>query len=163
MSVLTVPTRAVIAFGSGSASTELNAFDEALLDAGIGNLNLVRVSSVLPIGAEVLELSRHAIELPSGCLVPAVYARVVTQDVGTTVSSAIGIGIPADPRQHGMIFEATVASDAAAAERQVELMLREGFRARGTEMDRALVRSSEARCDRVGGYACATAAVLLLP
>lgn len=32
----------------GSGSTELNAFDNALCNAGVGNYNLVKVSSILP-------------------------------------------------------------------------------------------------------------------
>ena len=38
--------------GWGEASTELNAFDAALIKAGIGDTNLVKMSSILPPGAE---------------------------------------------------------------------------------------------------------------
>ena len=34
--------------GAAEGDTELNAFDNALLAAQVGNLNLIRVSSVLP-------------------------------------------------------------------------------------------------------------------
>ena len=40
--------------GAAEGETELNAFDNALLAAQVGNLNLIRVSSVLPLGASVL-------------------------------------------------------------------------------------------------------------
>lgn len=36
--------------GSGEGSTELSAFDSALMDAGIANLNLIYLSSVIPPG-----------------------------------------------------------------------------------------------------------------
>jgi arginine decarboxylase len=41
--------------GTGEATTELAAFDAALIDAGIANANLIRLSSVIPAGATVLE------------------------------------------------------------------------------------------------------------
>jgi len=41
--------------GSGEAVTELAAFDAALSDAGIANFNLIRLSSVIPAGATVIE------------------------------------------------------------------------------------------------------------
>jgi arginine decarboxylase len=41
--------------GTGEAGTELAAFDAALGDAGIANANLIRLSSVIPAGATVLE------------------------------------------------------------------------------------------------------------
>lgn len=38
--------------GSGEGATRLNAFDAALLDAGVGNTNLIKLSSILPPGLE---------------------------------------------------------------------------------------------------------------
>jgi arginine decarboxylase len=40
--------------GRGVAPTSLAAFDEALLDAGIANFNLLCLSSVIPIGSELV-------------------------------------------------------------------------------------------------------------
>lgn len=39
--------------GTGSAETRLSAFDAALDDAGIANLNLITLSSVIPPGAKI--------------------------------------------------------------------------------------------------------------
>jgi len=51
-----VPTKFFITHSSAvSETSDLNAFDKALLKAGIGELNLVSVSSVIPIGAERIE------------------------------------------------------------------------------------------------------------
>ncbi len=41
-------TKAATTSGSAEGTTPLNAFDNALLAAGIGNINLVKVSSILP-------------------------------------------------------------------------------------------------------------------
>ena len=45
----------LVTSGTGEAATELAAFDGALLDAGIANYNLIRLSSVIPAGSTVLE------------------------------------------------------------------------------------------------------------
>jgi arginine decarboxylase len=42
-----------ITYGTGEASTKLASFDRALFDAGIANYNLIKLSSVIPEGAEV--------------------------------------------------------------------------------------------------------------
>ena len=40
----------------GTGRTELSAFDDALVQAGIGDYNLVQLSSVIPRGADLAEL-----------------------------------------------------------------------------------------------------------
>ena len=50
-----LPKRFFLTSGSGEASTELNAFDAALLAAKIGDTNLVKLSSILPPRAEEIE------------------------------------------------------------------------------------------------------------
>lgn len=55
-----------------SKVSRLNAFDRALLNAGLGNCNLVQVSSIVPPHAKLIE----PIELPIGSLVFVVMARM---------------------------------------------------------------------------------------
>ncbi len=43
--------------GVGAASTRLAAFDAALLDAGVANFNLVRLSSVIPTASELRQVT----------------------------------------------------------------------------------------------------------
>jgi arginine decarboxylase len=51
-------TKAAGTAGIAEGSTPLNAFDNALLAAGIGNVNLIKVSSILPPGIELVALPR---------------------------------------------------------------------------------------------------------
>jgi pyruvoyl-dependent arginine decarboxylase len=51
--------------GKAEGGTPLNAFDNALLDAGIGDVNLIKVSSIIPPGAEVVMEKPN---LPKGCV-----------------------------------------------------------------------------------------------
>jgi hypothetical protein len=54
-----VPSRFFVTSGKGiNKTSELNAFDLALLQAGIGEQNLVNVSSVLPIGVRQVDRAR---------------------------------------------------------------------------------------------------------
>ena len=51
------PKLAILACGHGEGNTPINAFDSALLNAKIGNLNLLKISSVLPPKYEVVDIS----------------------------------------------------------------------------------------------------------
>jgi arginine decarboxylase len=75
----------VVAGGGESDTSKLNAFDRALIDAGIAQCNLVPVSSILPEGAVKVE----PLEIPAGSITHCVMAR---QDgvKGETVSAGIG-------------------------------------------------------------------------
>ena len=48
-----LPKQVILTSGVGVGSTEINAYDNALLNAGVGDYNLVKVTSVLPAGAIV--------------------------------------------------------------------------------------------------------------
>src|SRR3972149_7209979 len=51
--MLPIPKKYLVPSGKAvSKISDLNAFDEALLNAGIGEQNLVSVSSILPIGIQ---------------------------------------------------------------------------------------------------------------
>jgi len=47
-----------ITSGRAEGPTKLNAFDNALLDANIGDINLIKVSSILPEGTEVVPVPK---------------------------------------------------------------------------------------------------------
>ena len=55
-----------------SPLSELNAFDQALANAGISHLNLVAVTSILPKGC----VQRRRLEIPMGAITHAVIARM---------------------------------------------------------------------------------------
>lgn len=89
--------------GASEGRTRLNAFDSALLSAGVGDTNLMRMSSILPPGAA--ERSIEDIDLPGGGLVPLAYATIDSTTPGQYISSAIAVGIPEDESQAGVIME----------------------------------------------------------
>jgi arginine decarboxylase len=69
------------------------------LAAGIGNLNLLRVSSVLPPGAEYVE----KLSIPPGSLTPTAYGTITSVVQGQQIAAAVGIGFTKDT--FGMIME----------------------------------------------------------
>ena len=146
------PNRLWLAAGAAEGTTELNAFDNALLDGGIGNLNLIKVSSIVPQGAEFLQVPPV---IAPGSLVPTVYSVMHSDTAGETICAALGIGIGRE--SHGMIFEYH-ANSREVAERVVTGMVEEGFSRRGLPLERVTVTLAEHRVERLG---CAVAAVVL--
>jgi arginine decarboxylase len=139
--------------GAAEGSTTLNAFDNALLAAGIGNYNLVRVSSIVPPRARLLP------SLPAighGSLVPCVYSVAAGETPGESLCAALGFGISRDDH-HGMIFEHH-GSDPAETESTVRQMVHEGFARRGLPLEEVMVYTSQ---HRVISNGCAIAAVVL--
>lgn len=148
-----VPRAVCLAGGSAEGPTELNAFDNALLDAGVHNLNLLKVSSILPEGVVFVE---RPPSLPVGTLVPSVYARILSTVPGELVSACVGAGIgPAG----GVLMEYTHQGTATDAERLVTTMVEEAFHSRGWTCEGIRFATSEHRVERHG---CAVAAALLL-
>lgn len=152
MYVPPIPNAIWASAGAAEGDTELNAFDNALLAAQIGNLNLIKVSSVLPQGAALLD---EPPGITPGSLVPTVYAMHVSSQPGETVAVAVGIGV--GDASHGMIYESHGHSR-HEAEAVVRQMIDEGFARRGLTLDNVVVRSIEHRVERIG---CAVAAVVL--
>jgi arginine decarboxylase len=148
-------TKAAGTAGNAEGSTPLNAFDNALLAAGIGNINLIKVSSILPPGVELVALPR----IKPGALVPTAYAAMTSEVPGEVVAAAVGWAQPEDPAKNGVIMEFHDKATREEAERMIVQMLEEAFRVRGEKIRDMKVFAVEHRVERTG---CALAAVTLL-
>lgn len=109
--------------GTAEGRTPLNAFDNALLEAGVGDTNLVRMSSIVPPSCE--EVS--AVSLPGGSLVPIAYASYDSRNPGEIISAAIAVGIPEDPALPGVIMEHEAALPLDEVEAKVRQMVVDAF------------------------------------
>lgn len=89
--------------GSSEGRTRLNAFDNALLNAGVGDTNLMRMSSILPAAAKQVDVKE--MNLPKGGLIPLAYATIDGNTPGRLISAAIAVGIPEDDSEPGVIME----------------------------------------------------------
>lgn len=150
--MLYVPRLLHLARGCSEGLTPLTAFDNALREAGIDNLNLVKVSSIVPKRARFGPRP----DLPVGTVVPTVYTHVVSNVPGEVVSAVIAAGVG---EEGGVLMEYHHRGTADNAERIVTAMVEEAFARRGWSLDGVRYATAEHKVDRLG---CATAAVLLL-
>ena len=148
-------TLAAATAGHAEGGTALNAFDNALLAAGIGNINLLKISSILPPEVPVVELPK----IKLGALVPTAYAAITSETPGEIVAAAVGYAVPDDPAKNGVIMEFHGVASREDAEQQIRAMLDEAFCVRGETIAEMRVVAVEHRVERIG---CALAAITLL-
>lgn len=135
--------------GAAEGATELGAFDGALLAAGIGDLNLVRVTSIVPAH---VEYRSEVPRLPKGAFVLVVYGARTSSVAGETVAAAVGVGRA--PDGFGVVMEAQGRSR-AQVEAEVRAKVEEAFRVRGLELGGFRVAAAEHRVVRCGGVVAA--------
>ncbi len=150
----TIPRAITAVAGAGEGSTALNAFDHALMDAGIADLNFLKVTSICPEGARVVPMRPYT----PGMLMPAVYTRINGHIPGERIAASVGIGIGAG--SHGLIMEYAHTGSAENAEQIVRRMVEEGMATRGLETVEIVVAAREHVVQRTG---CVVAAVLFWP
>ena len=148
-------TMAAATAGHAEGGTALNAFDNALLVAGIGNINLIKVSSILPPEVPVIELPK----IKPGALIPTAYAAVTSETPGETVAAAVGYAVPDDPAKNGVIMEFHGRATRAEAEAAIRGMLDEAFQVRGEAIKEMRIYAVDHTVERIG---CALAAITLL-
>lgn len=116
--------------GAAEGRRRLNAFDKALLEAGVGDTNLVRMSSILPPGAREV----NSLELPKGGLVPLAYAAIDSETPGQVISSAVAVGIPEDEAEPGVIMEFEDTDTLDSVEAVVRQMVADAFEYRNRKL-----------------------------
>ena len=143
-----------LATGIGHGAYPITSFDHALCSAGVGNYNLVRLSSILPLRSA----RSDRIGLPLGSLLPIAYA--VQTGVKGVISAAIAIGFPKKTDQNHccVIMEFEGECSEGEALKVVSDMVREGFKKRGWELEYIEAKSVQAEC-LVGEYTTVFACV----
>lgn len=96
-----------VAGGAGHGPTELSAYDAALVDAGVGDYNLVTVSSVVPADASVRTVDRVPELGPAGDRLTVVLARARATPGDAHAADAVtaGLGWATGPGP-GLFYEA---------------------------------------------------------
>jgi len=150
--MLPTPKKFFVTAGSSEGKNPLNAFDNALLQGRIGNLNLMRVTSILPPGVQYCP----DLVVPPGSLVPTAYGYIISDVPGEPIAAAVGVGFSEDT--FGVIMEYSGKCSREEAEKIIESMLKEAFETRGMELDGIKIASVDHRVEKVG---CALAAVPL--
>ncbi|MHB8984467.1 MAG: pyruvoyl-dependent arginine decarboxylase [Eubacteriales bacterium] len=150
--MLPTPKKYLVTAAGAEGKNHLTAFDNALLKARIGNVNLLRVTSILPPGAQYTP----DMVIPPGSLVPTAYGYIISDEPGELISAAVGVGLSKD--SFGVIMEFSGKCGREEAEKAIESMLKEAFETRGVELAGIKLASAEQRVENIG---CALAAVPL--
>src|SRR5664280_356450 len=107
-----------ITSGRAEGPTKLNAFDNALLDANIGDINLIKVSSILPEGTEVVPVPKFLL----GDMVNCVLAYTSSDVEGDLISAAVAL---ATSDYFGCVVENTgINRDPEDVKNEAESMVR---------------------------------------
>ncbi len=124
--IIKTPTKYFLVSGSSEGFALLNAFDGALLRAGIGDTNLVKMSSIVPPNCTLIS----PIKIPPGSLVPTAYASMTSDVPGEMISSAVAVALPEDPIHAGLIMEYSARGYRKDIEEMVRQMATEGMKLR---------------------------------
>jgi arginine decarboxylase len=149
--IFKTPTHYFMAFGAAEGFTPLNAFDGALLCAGIGDLNLIKMSSIVPPHCLLTAPAR----LPLGSLTPMAYASMISEKPGEMIASAVAVAMPKDPNLPGLIMEYSGRGTKIEIEGMVWHMVLEGIKQRKREIIDIKIAAVEHTVRRIGATVAA--------
>ena len=122
-----------ITSGRAEGPTKLNAFDNALLDAEIGDVNLIKVSSILPSGTEIVSVPKFL----AGDMVNCVLAYESSEVNGDLISAAVAV---ATSDYFGCVVENTgINKDPEDVKNEAESMVRYMMDVRGLNIKEIIV------------------------
>lgn len=143
------PNMVCLAAGSAEGGSELTAFDNALRKAGIGDVNLIRVSSIVPPAARMAPLPA----LPYGALTPTAYAKVVSSTPGQRIAACLGVGWT---ESGGVLMEAHGFDETAAEiEERTRAMVEEAMLVRSMVPYEVHVASADHVVENIGSAVAA--------
>lgn len=132
-----------IVSGCDEGPTKLNAFDNALADAGIGDVNLIKVSSMLAADTEIQELPK----LKAGAMVNCVLSEITSDNPGDEIGAAIAVAIG---DRLGCVVEKTATNeDIKDMESEVEDMVRYMMEKREVEIRNLIIETSTATVENI--------------
>jgi arginine decarboxylase len=146
--IIKTPTKFFLVSGSSEGFTLLNAFDGALLASGVGDTNLVKMSSILPPGCH--EMDPPPVPMPQGALVPIAYASLCSDIPGEVISAAVAIGIPKDEDRAGLIMEYSARAEESVVVEKVKKMVEKGMEMRNREIKDIMAISATYRVVEIG-------------
>jgi len=165
--MLPTPKKFFLTAAGSEGNNGLNAFDNALIKARIGNINLIRVTSILPPSAEY----DPELQIPPGSLVPTAYGYIISEVPGELIAAAVGVGFSEAFKEKedagfvhsghkfgagGVIMEYAGKCSREEARKKVEEMIVEAFATREIKLADMKIVAVEHRVEKIG---CVLAAV----
>ena len=132
-----------IVSGKDEGPTKLNAFDNALTDAGIGDVNLIKVSSMLAGNAEIEKLPT----LKAGAMVNCVLSEITSDNPGDRITAVIAVAIG---EKLGCVVETNgINKDLNELVDEAKMMVEYMMDKRGVEIKDLLVESSTTTVENI--------------
>ena len=100
-----VPRYCFLTKGVGRHRERLAAFEEALRNADIAQLNLVHVSSIFPPGCGLISKKVGLGRLPPGAVTFVVMSRAETDENRRLAAATVGLALPGDRNMYGYLSE----------------------------------------------------------
>jgi arginine decarboxylase len=136
--------------GESEGLSKLNAFDIAILKAGVGNTNLIKLSSILPPKTRFKE----KIIYPKGALIPVAYSYIVSNSKDETIAASVAIGI-SEEDGFGVIMEYSGICSATYAKSAVSKMAEDALNYRNMKIKEIKALSIEHKVENIGCAFCA--------
>ncbi len=153
------PSRFAVKTGTATSETSfLNAVDKAMIEASVGEYNLIEVSSVLPAGTKrVDDFSEHR-----GAFLPAVISK--NTGSGKELSAGLAWGFRKDGKGGYVMEDAKEKEsiDDKALKENLEEMLIEMGETRGVKLEKIDIKYDKVKVE-ADKYGCAIAALVYLP
>ena len=115
--------------GIGKSQYRLSAFDNALLDAGIVDYNLMKVSSILPSNCKYCE----KIPIGKGDLLYTAYSTI-TLNCNEYGMTGVAVAIPSVANESGVIFETSYVNQKTDIKIMLKEMCQNAMRQRGRNL-----------------------------
>jgi arginine decarboxylase len=100
-----VPSEAFLTKGVGRHKEKLQSFEMALRDAGIAQMNLVRVSSIFPPHCKLISKQAGLQKIKPGAITFCVISDTATDEPHRLIACSIGIAVPKDRKKYGYLSE----------------------------------------------------------
>ncbi len=100
-----VPRYMFFSKGVGVDKEKLASFENALCEAQIAHLNLVKVSSIFPPHCRISDIQTGLSRLEAGEITHCVMAREQSQEPGRRIVASIGLAVPAENGRYGYLSE----------------------------------------------------------
>ncbi|OWZ82705.1 pyruvoyl-dependent arginine decarboxylase [Natranaerobius trueperi] len=124
---------------SGEGDNLSSAFDKALLNAKVGNYNLIKITSIIPPKA----IQTNKITLPVGSTLTIAYDSFTSKKQGEVISSVVAIGIPKNKKNQGIIVKTSGFQEKDTLVEQLKKELVESFNNRSLELEQILTKGIE--------------------
>lgn len=145
--------RIAIVSGKDEGPTKLNAFDNALSNAGIGDVNLIKVSSMLSGNAEICDLPK----LKAGSMVNCVLSEITSDNPGDEITVVVAVAIG---EELGCVVETSgINKDSNGLIKEAEEMVKYMMEKRKVEIKDLIVEYSTAKVKNIAS--CVASVVYL--